>query len=190
MSPVTRACANCGAIFEPIDKRRRTCSTACQYKLIWATRPRGESYTKLYLPGHPLADARDAVGEHRAVLYAKLGPGQHPCHWCKALLEWRPVGAAQRSGSIKVDHLDGDPRNNDPTNLVASCNGCNVKRGKSDRIEDGELFIIRGSKRVRAERRTCTRCGAEFLHRIAAASPGLYCSKLCSNRETARRRIR
>jgi DNA-directed RNA polymerase subunit RPC12/RpoP len=185
---MTRACVTCGATFEPIDHRRRTCSTACQYKLIWANRPRGESYTKLYLPGHPLANDRDAVGEHRAALYAKLGLGSHPCHWCGAVLEWRSAGDAQRRGSIKVDHLDGDPRNNNPANLVPSCNGCNVRRGLSNQITKGELFIVRGGKRLRAERRTCELCGAEFLHRIAARNPGLYCSKSCAVRASHAKR--
>jgi hypothetical protein len=179
---VTRACAICEVPFQPIDRRRRTCSAACQYKLIWANRPRGADYTKLYLPGHPLADGRGAVGEHRAALYAKLGPGWHPCHWCKTLVEWRPVGQALERGSLRTDHLDGDRRNNDPANLVPSCNGCNVRRGKQDRITEGELFIIRGGKRLRAERRTCVLCGSAFLHRIASHSPGLYCSKSCATR--------
>lgn len=179
---MTRACAICDTMFEPIDQRRRTCSPACQYELAWAHRPRGSSYTKLYSPGHPLADERGAIGEHRAVLFAKLGPGRHPCHWCGTIVEWRPVGAALEQGSLRADHLDGDRRNNDPANLVPSCNGCNVRRGKQDRIIEGELFIIRRGKRLRAEQRTCALCGAEFLHRIAAHSPGLYCSKSCAGR--------
>lgn len=187
---MTRACVSCGAVFELIDRRRQTCSTACQYKLIWANRPRGTGYTKLYLPGHPLADGRGAVSEHRAVLYAKLGPGRHPCHWCGAMVVWRPVGAAQEPGSLRTDHLDDDRRNNDPANLVASCNSCNIRRGRQDRITDGELFIVRGGKRLRAEQRTCTLCGAPFLHRIAAHNPGLYCSKSCSARDMHRKASR
>lgn len=72
--------------------------------------------------GHPLADG-GRLEEHRKVLYDKIGPGPHPCHWgCGKTLEW-----GGKSG-IQADHLDGDRLNNDPDNLVASCGGCNVKR--------------------------------------------------------------
>jgi hypothetical protein len=33
-------------------------------------------------------------------------------------------------GALVVDHLDDDPTNNDPHNLVPSCFVCNIKRGK------------------------------------------------------------
>lgn len=142
------------------------------------------------LPGHPLAAANGRIGVHVAVLYAKLGPGIHPCHWCGRAVAWLPVGGG-RKGRLLPDHLDNNPRNNDPANLVPSCHGCNVNRAKPNLIADGELFVIRGGKRVRAERRACALCGAEFLHRIAAANPGLYCSKSCSGRvNRAKRRSR
>lgn len=73
---------------------------------------------------HPLA-INTAVSEHRAVLFDKIGPGPHLCHWsCGKLLEW---GGKE---GICVDHLDGDTTNNDPENLVCSCIACNFRRGK------------------------------------------------------------
>lgn len=77
-----------------------------------------------YQHGHPLASHHGELLEHRAVLYAKIGPGSHPCHWCGKLREW---GGA---GGIHVDHLDEDKLNNDPENLVPSCKQCNGNRGK------------------------------------------------------------
>jgi hypothetical protein len=66
------------------------------------------------------------VLEHRRVLYDAIGPGPHECHWsgisgCGKVLEWGGTGG------IQADHLDGDKLNNDPTNLVPSCLGCNRK---------------------------------------------------------------
>lgn len=134
------------------------------------------------LPGHPLAAPNGRIGVHVATLYERIGPGWHPCHWCGASVEWRPVGASRKDRLIP-DHLDGDPRNNDPANLVPACTGCNTGRGLPNAIREGELTVTRGRKRVqrlRAERRTCIRCGAEFLHQISTAAPGLYCSKSCA----------
>lgn len=72
---------------------------------------------------HPLT-VRGKLLEHRKVLYDKIGPGPHPCHWCGVMLEW-----GGRDGII-ADHLDNDTQNNDPANLVPSCNHCNLTRGR------------------------------------------------------------
>jgi hypothetical protein len=73
---------------------------------------------------HPLSrDGDDKIYVHRKVLYDKLGPGEHPCHWCKRPLTW--VGEGPR---IHVDHLDNDTWNNTPDNLVPACNPCNARR--------------------------------------------------------------
>lgn len=71
---------------------------------------------------HPLSK-KGQVAEHRAVLYDNIGAGPHFCYWgCGKTLEW-----GGKSG-IQADHLDGDPLNNDPENLVPSCGPCNTKR--------------------------------------------------------------
>jgi hypothetical protein len=76
--------------------------------------------------GHPLADATGKLGEHRKVLYDKIGPGSHPCHWgCGKVLEW-----GGHTG-IQADHVDGNKLNNDKTNLVPSCSSCNCLRAKA-----------------------------------------------------------
>lgn len=73
--------------------------------------------------GHPLADASGTVYEHRLVLYAILGDGPHPCHWCRKPLNW--------GANLHVDHLDDNPVNNTPANLVPSCSGCNIGRERA-----------------------------------------------------------
>jgi hypothetical protein len=77
---------------------------------------------------HPLASprGRGALAEHRVILYDKLGPGPHPCHWCGTMRDWG--GGTE---GIYVDHLDRDGLNNDPDNLVPSCFLCNWNRDNS-----------------------------------------------------------
>lgn len=72
---------------------------------------------------HALSYENGVVSEHRKILYDSIGEGPHLCHWgCGKLLAW-----AGRDG-IFVDHIDGDPSNNDLENLVPSCHQCNVRR--------------------------------------------------------------
>jgi hypothetical protein len=80
-------------------------------------------YRTLHRPGHPLADKHGTVYEHRVVLYAIIGPGTHPCHWCRRPVTW--------GKNLYVDHVNDDPLDNAPANLVQSCNGCNINRPKA-----------------------------------------------------------
>lgn len=82
----------------------------------------------LYKYDHPLCSPDGRVLEHRFVLYEKIGPGSHQCHWCDKVLEW---GGAK---GIHADHLDDDRLNNDPDNLVPSCKKCNGDRGKKKEV--------------------------------------------------------
>lgn len=86
--------------------------------------PEGYRYlTGIYT--HPLSPSNGDLAEHRMVLYDKIGPGPHYCHWnCGKLLEW---GGHK---GIFTDHLDGNKLNNDPENLVPSCLRCNWGRSR------------------------------------------------------------
>lgn len=92
-----------------------------------------DGYINLTGQVHPLA-AGGAVPEHRQVLYDKIGPGEHPCHWCGKLLAWGG------KGGIHADHVDEDVSNNDPANLVASCLRCNWGRNRVYRPELADNF--------------------------------------------------
>jgi hypothetical protein len=78
--------------------------------------------------GHPLAGKTGRILAHRAILYDRIGAGSHPCHWCGRSVSWQ-VQIGWGVDDLVSDHLDHDPQNNDPTNLVPSCGPCNVLRG-------------------------------------------------------------
>lgn len=90
----------------------------------------GRRYRTIYVPGHPIADKGGKTYEHRFVLYEKIGAGPHPCHWCSVPLEWVAKG---EPNCLTVDHLDNRGDNNDPSNLVPSCQPCNGARGSARR---------------------------------------------------------
>lgn len=71
---------------------------------------------------HPLSNKAGVVAEHRKVLFDKIGPGPHPCHWCENALDW--------ASGLCVDHLDDQTGNNHPDNLVPSCLRCNWGRSR------------------------------------------------------------
>lgn len=65
------------------------------------------------------------------MLYEKIGPGVHPCHWCGQPVAWilRTRTEDGRASDLMADHLDANCRNNLPENLVPACTFCNVLRG-------------------------------------------------------------
>lgn len=99
------------------ERRARGTGHVTDYGYLWTS-----------IPGHPLATAQNKVAVHRVVLYERIGPGRHPCHWCGKSLPW--MGGADVA--INVDHLDHNRLNNDPDNLVPSCLDCNTKRRPED----------------------------------------------------------
>lgn len=81
-------------------------------------------YIVIKVSDHPLAAKSGWVYEHRAVVYDLLGPGAHPCFWCREEMEW--------GRTLHIDHLDHVRDNNDPANLVISCRSCNTARKEGD----------------------------------------------------------
>jgi hypothetical protein len=113
---------------------------------------------------HPLA-IRGRVYEHVANLFARLGLGPHPCHWCGTALDWgigRRGNAADRSPDdtvvgikqLQTDHLDSDTENNDPLNVEPSCFPCNARRGRwIERLiremgEDSRALVVSLSPKI------------------------------------------
>ena len=84
-------------------------------------------YFRIKAAGHPLAwggSAQDWLLEHRQVLYEAIGPGEHPCHWCGARIEWDGSGKRE----LLADHVNGVRADNRPENLVPACRRCNSTR--------------------------------------------------------------
>jgi hypothetical protein len=76
---------------------------------------------------HPLADVRGRVYVHRVALYDSVDGSRLPCFWCGAPLEWLV--------NLCVDHFNHDRHDNNPTNLLPACNGCNAGRtSKNPRV--------------------------------------------------------
>ncbi len=150
---------------------------------------------------HPLANINSSLSKdgktveallHRVVLYAKIGPGPHPCHWCAKPVDWMRMRGlpAKAPDRLVTDHLDENIRNNDPDNLVPSCSGCNANRAHRLRIKPEELWLEYKGKRHRAAERTCTYCGKKFLVTLTllAQGPtkGRFCSHSCTMKNTRR----
>ena len=163
---------------------------SCTKLDYWQGRPiSATAYRDIRLPEHPLASKGGIVREHRVVLFAKIGPGTHPCHWCGSPVTWRAPGepgTITGQGVLIADHLDDDKRNNDPGNLVPSCNRCNVWRHPPQPpIVAGELFLTNpNGSRSRAVERICEFCGEAFLARttLVRRGGGRFCSTSCAGR--------
>ena len=133
----TKNCKGCGVEFTHLESQYQTYHS----RECWEeNRTTGEyvdtnGYVMLITTGmdHPLVRPEDGeIGKHRVVLYDKVGPGPHLCHWgCGKSLEW-----GGRLG-IQADHLDSNKENNDPKNLVVSCRGCNTSRNMKLRHSQG-----------------------------------------------------
>jgi hypothetical protein len=66
---------------------------------------------------------------HLCVFGAVHGEREWECHWCaKGIGWWRWASGEGRR--VHVDHVDGDKDHCHPSNLVASCVGCNRRKGR------------------------------------------------------------
>ena len=129
---------------------------------------------------HPLGKASQSIPEHRMLLYQKIGPGQHPCHYCGTNITWvlLPRGKPRRdAGAIITDHLNRDSKDNRPDNLVPSCVNCN-NHNTSARIAPEELtYTFPNGHTVRGISRECHYCGSMFVRPPSLGQK--YCSTDC-----------
>lgn len=109
------------------------CSSCTERGLAVNASRTPKGYRMLKEVGHPLASRSGLLLLHRKLLYDRIGPGWHPCHWCGEPVEWRAGRLAK--GALVVDHVDHDKLNNSPENLVPSCNPCNCHRVRGEEWE-------------------------------------------------------
>ena len=150
-------------------------------------------YRSRLIPGHPLAGVDGRALEHRLVLFDKIGPGEHRCHWCGTSIRWTTEGLI--GDALVVDHVNHDRLDNAPGNLVASCNVCNNHRpkgtewspwrpgdpvGSADRLSD---YCRKGIHRMTPENvyvrpdsmsRSCKACRRISRSRAAPTSKGTF----------------
>jgi endogenous inhibitor of DNA gyrase (YacG/DUF329 family) len=187
--PVTVNCPTCGVPVTrpPSHIGKGYCSKACAYD---ARRKENPSVRRIvYKPDHPLAGATGYVSEARLVLYAKIGPGSHPCHWCGEPVEWMVGKHGGPTGALIATHVNNDALDNSPNNLVPSCQSCNIWRKrrngrKWDRVEDHEQFVLGWQgQRLRMVELVCSVCQRHFLRPPSKVSDDpVVCGKVCARR--------
>lgn len=182
----SRECLICGAAFTTLPaQNKRYCSHACRH--VGHRKPDTELLSRARIvtvpSGHPLATPGNRKAQqHRLLLWEEIGPGPHPCYHCGSPVDWIP-GSYTAQGSLVVDHLDRNPRNNDLSNLKPSCQTCNIKNSERIIGDREDYFIDCNGARKRGIRRDCRHCGTSF---VAAPSKrptaGRFCSRSCARR--------
>jgi hypothetical protein len=157
-------------------------------------RPRYEDergYQFIYAPDHPLvAKGQFYVAEHRAVLFASIGPGLMCCALCGVSLTW---------ATCDVDHIDEDPRNNARSNLRPTCLRCNTWRSMPPahmRVRNAIAITYDGETKTPHEWSKDPRVsvsGSQIRHRKKAGmsdEQALFAPKRTHNGKTCPRDIR
>jgi hypothetical protein len=134
-------------------------------------------------PSHPLAKKGGYIYKHEEVLYARIGAGPHPCHWCGQLVNWKQTKRRKMVGVLCTDHLNGVETDNRDSNLVPSCFRCNISRAHPQNFGPADDWVTRGQQRLRYHIRTCVGCGQEFkaanFIKTSKDHAGRYCSIGC-----------
>lgn len=173
-------CERCGARYSRAPSLLgRFCSTECGYAA--RTMERTTHRRMRYLPTHPLSGKTGLVSAARALLFDRIGPGWHACHWCSRVVEWRVGEPGNARDALIADHVDGDELNDAPDNVVPSCGSCNGTRAR--KVNDTEEYIVRkNGTRLRATRTVCHCCGETFFVAPSALldGKGLFCSRSCA----------
>lgn len=103
----------------------------------WSIQRNGKYLKVVNVSDHPLADRKGGMPYHRFVLYEKLkSPAGAACAWCGYLLPWKLDLSMSNLHVINADHLDGNPENNSPENLVPACWWCNINRSWAESYPD------------------------------------------------------
>lgn len=108
-------------------------------------------YRSVSQPDHPLAGPSGRVYVHRVVLYARIGDGEHRCHWCATPVRW---SLTPGEDYLQVDHLNGDHYDNRSENLVPACRRCNHTRAAQVRHDALVAAGLWSKNDTQARRRT------------------------------------
>jgi len=178
---VTRECDVCGKPYTRAPSHvGKYCSTDCRRAGHRKETTAGRRMVNV--PQHPLTSTSSIIPEYRKLLYEAIGSGTHPCHHCGIPVTWSP-GAGCTSDALVVDHLDRNPRNDSPENLVPSCQRCNVLNS-SRTVRDHESFrVVKHGTRLRGEARSCEQCGSPFVaYPDKRPGRGRFCSRSCARK--------
>jgi hypothetical protein len=185
--PIDLTCETCGAAFQRAPsqiKKRAFCSKRCAYDAM--LKPEPKSRRMLVRPNHPLAGKGRLISEARAVLYAKIGPGPHDCHWCGSRVEWRPGEGVRAKGVLMADHINNDRHDNRPENLVPACQACNGGRNSPIKVLEGEAHTLRADGyKLRFVIISCATCDEPFqvpyhtAWNVKRRGTKQYCSARC-----------
>lgn len=130
--PITRSCDYCGKQYSrPPALVGQFCSKQCWYASR-RSQPRAHRQIRI-APDHPLAGKGGFVGEARAILYERIGPGPHPCNWCGKMVDWAKGERGNKPNRLVADHLNSDPLDDSASNLVPACGRCNNRRSHKGR---------------------------------------------------------
>ena len=134
-------------------------------------------------PDHPLANSCGRIYVHDEVLYARIGPGPHPCHWCGKLVDWKQTEFRKMKGVLCCDHLSGISTDNRDSNLAPSCFRCNISRSHPQNFGPADDWVQRGDQKLRYHIRICVGCKQEFkaanFIKTSKDHVGKYCSIKC-----------